>query len=778
MTCKAWRRWIGLVVMSVCEQASAQVFDGSWSALRTRDVVSCGALVEGVAVPDSRSRAFASWPSETGSACEFVRTGTSRPGLSGALLAASQPLGFRVNVLAQAVPDQRKGDGLWRPQPSEWSAVLQRCDGQTILCAPSQPAQPRMPIPGQHRAAHHPGAPGATRSNDLALTASGHAVDLSAQRTLRDALQAGALVGSLLMLAIFSFVWWLLSRRATLAWQSLGLMLLCVNQLLAHSILKYFVHVTPFDMTYKAACVVGSLCPMVLMLYLRSVARAYKLRISGVPVFIAMGLVHIVLGVAILASDWDILIQASHFSVLTILSALVVAGMVQIRAWKLRYSMVVLSCLVLLWGVRFRDFAIGNSISIAVAGPGSYSSGFSTTVIVLFGLAFWIHHQVAWRQKNETKIADLLIRQNTRLERVVRRRTQTLNAQLVAARHTNGQQTRLMAYVGHDLRAPMATIVGYARLLRNIGSPAHKKHIAAIEDGAVHQLVLIDELLDHVRGELHLFSLKPVALDLHELLEDIRQHATVMAGRQHNIYRFDRPDPLPRWVMLDGNRLRQVLFNLISNAAKYTHHGSITLTVAARYSGPDWTMTFQLTDTGTGIDAEDQERIFGSFEQAQPTDGGLGLGLFIARSIVETMAGRLTLDSTPGAGSTFRFEIAISAAQATPASVHPAREAMEPAADQADTRLNVVMKKTSPASLAELFLLASTGQWTGINQWLVDTSLAQPKCGAFIALVARLLEDLDFKRIRELAAPEAAPGSAPLRRNRSGSNVDTSGPHV
>jgi signal transduction histidine kinase len=380
-------------------------------------------------------------------------------------------------------------------------------------------------------------------------------------------------------------------------------------------------------------------------------------------------------------------------------------------------------------------------------------NGFSINVIALFALAFWVHQQGAWRQKNEIQVVDLLKNQKHRIRRIVKRRTRTLNNALLAAQHANREQTRLMAYIGHDLRAPMASIVGYARMLGNTANSSHKKHIAAIERGANHQLVLIDELLEHVRGEFNLFGIKPVALDLRELIEDIHQHALTLVMRQHNRFVLELPEPLPHLVMLDGHRLSQVLLNLISNAAKFTKQGTITLSVTANHQGDTWKVSFELADTGTGIDAADQERIFGSFEQAQSLDGGLGLGLFIARSIVQNMGGRLTLRSTLGVGSAFRFEVIMLSVEPTSAGADRTDPAIKPAPDKFDPQWSVETSKPSPAALAKLTLLAAAGQWTDIQNWIVETSIKQPECGEFITIIESLLEDLEFDTIRELALP-------------------------
>jgi signal transduction histidine kinase len=576
------------------------------------------------------------------------------------------------------------------------------------------------------------------------------------QPALQSALETGAVVGALLMLAGISLVWWLVSRRSTLAWQALGLLLLCLNQILL-----------PSGPTFlKMASVVSGLCPLVLMMYLHSFTRVHKVRLTGMPVYVVLGAVQVLLCVGIVASSSCFFIQASDFSVLSILLVLIVAGVHQLKECRPFYRMVAFSCMATLWAFNFNAVMLGNFLSTSRVSIESAVNGLSIAVAILLGLAFWTHHRAASRQSIATQWADLLNRQDHRVRTEVKHQTQTLNASLVAAQRTNHQQTRLMAYIGHDLRAPMASIVGYAKLLRNSGSSTHKKHIAAIEHGAAHQLVLIDELLDHARGELGLFTLHPVALNLRELLEDIHQHALSLVAKNNNVFILDLPDTFPHWVSVDGNRLSQVLLNLLSNAAKFTHEGTITLAITCSFEPPILTLMFDITDTGTGIPVEDQERVFGSFEQAQPTEGSLGLGLFIARSIVETMGGQLTLTSVPGAGSTFCFAIALVAVDAMLASYQAESADPDPVQDSIVSPMAAAVRKTSSASLDVLSLLAATGQWTEIREWIADTSLAQPECGEFIALIAVLFDELNFEGIRQLATADDIANAATQRSIR------------
>lgn len=538
-------------------------------------------------------------------------------------------------------------------------------------------------------------------------------------------------------------------------WLPLLLLLFCLNQILFRNIYSDIFDDAFFKVILPVLCVLASFVSLVLILHLRSVASAYGFTIRGLPALMATGWLRVVLCLAALAGERDVFVLASHVGMLATLSGLIVSVLLQRKTWRRRNVAIVFFFLAVLWGFRIYDIFLLDLSPSTDLGPLSYGSGFWIVLAALFAIGFRLRHQGARLQRHETQVADLLINRKSWLRRVITRRTRALNATLVVAQDRNREQTRLMAYIGHDLRAPIASIVGYAMLLRDTASAKHKKHIAAIEHDARHQLVLIDELLEHVRGEFNLFGIKPVAVNLRTLLEDISQHALTLAARQNNSFVLALREPFPQWVMLDGHRLNQVLINLISNAAKFTQNGVVTLTLAASCEGTVWTVNFKVADTGTGIAEADQERIFGRFEQAQSLDGGLGLGLFIARSIVQNMGGRLTLRSKLGVGSTFGFEAIMSAADLTPLVAGTETAAgMEDAQKKADPQPAPLMHKPSQHSLARLAPLVAGGRWTEIQDWIATTLLEQPECRDFIVILERLLGEFDFKSIGELAKPD------------------------
>lgn len=250
-----------------------------------------------------------------------------------------------------------------------------------------------------------------------------------------------------------------------------------------------------------------------------------------------------------------------------------------------------------------------------------------------------------------------------RLEIQVAERT----AELVAAKDRAEQADRakgeFLARVSHELRTPLHTILGYAHLLRrDMAAGKAGERLALLEEGGNHLARLIDDLLDYARGERGGLALDSEAVFLYRLLERLREHGPILAARRGNRFETRLAMDLPAVVRVDARRLEQLALVLLSNAARYTRNGIITLTVETEAAGPGQArLRFAVADTGPGISAADQTRIFEPFERASG-DGhgeGLGLGLAIGRQIAQAMGGELRVESRLGAGSRFWFAVAL-----------------------------------------------------------------------------------------------------------------------
>jgi signal transduction histidine kinase len=253
-------------------------------------------------------------------------------------------------------------------------------------------------------------------------------------------------------------------------------------------------------------------------------------------------------------------------------------------------------------------------------------------------------------------------RANEELERRVVDRTQELslaNLALAHARdeavHANQAKSRFLANMSHELRTPLNAIIGYSELLSEDfadSSDPHGADLRRIVGAARHLLALIDDILDLSKIEAGEMALYLEELDLRELLDDVV--ATVMPMLRHNRNHLTiRLAEDIGAIRSDHVKLRQILFNLLSNAAKFTHDGSIDLG-ARRVDGA---VEITVADSGIGIPEQQRPRLFDAFTQADESTtrryGGTGLGLAITSSFCELLGGSVGFTSEVGLGSTF-----------------------------------------------------------------------------------------------------------------------------
>ena len=184
-----------------------------------------------------------------------------------------------------------------------------------------------------------------------------------------------------------------------------------------------------------------------------------------------------------------------------------------------------------------------------------------------------------------------------------------------------------------------------------------------IQDSGWRLLRMVDDILDHARGLVGKLKIAPTSVDWPVFLRAVEIDAARVAGRNANSFVLRRKGLQLRRVRFDEARLRQVLDNLIANAARHTAKGRIELDCIVASAGEDAiTIDFHVMDSGEGIAFDDQERIFLPFERGKGTVSryggkGLGMGLAISRQLVEMMGGRLTVESRPGEGACFRFQV-------------------------------------------------------------------------------------------------------------------------
>lgn len=254
----------------------------------------------------------------------------------------------------------------------------------------------------------------------------------------------------------------------------------------------------------------------------------------------------------------------------------------------------------------------------------------------------------------------------------VKRNEATLREAIDRAEAGDRAKSQFLATMSHEVRTPLNGIVGFTNLLLETPlTPEQREYMQTIRLSGEALIQLTSDILDFARIESGKLKLDPQPCDPRECLEDaLDLFATRAAEKKIELLHWVA-DGVPPAVLVDAGRLRQVLINLINNAVKFTEAGEIEVILSARRvtpaearPEPEWELQFTVRDTGLGIAAEQQEKLFKPFSQLENSTtrryGGTGLGLAISRNLVQLMGGQISLASEPGVGSTFTFTVLVS----------------------------------------------------------------------------------------------------------------------
>jgi signal transduction histidine kinase len=231
---------------------------------------------------------------------------------------------------------------------------------------------------------------------------------------------------------------------------------------------------------------------------------------------------------------------------------------------------------------------------------------------------------------------------------------------------TEDFRSRFLAHMSHELREPLTNIIGFSRLiLKGLDGPItdqQRRDIQIIHANSQHLLGLINDLLDVSQIEAGLVELHFQELDLSELINSVMATTSALV-RDKDIQLRHAVDDLPL-VQADATRIRQVLLKLLTNAAEFTDQGTIRVRAWSDNHGSSPKVLVSVSDTGNGISAEDQKRVFERFEQGTFGNGrrpnGAGLGLALSKEFVEMHGGEIWVESELGKGSTFTFSLPLS----------------------------------------------------------------------------------------------------------------------
>jgi len=253
-----------------------------------------------------------------------------------------------------------------------------------------------------------------------------------------------------------------------------------------------------------------------------------------------------------------------------------------------------------------------------------------------------------------------------------------------------------LSAVSHDLREPMNAILGMTRLLLETDlDDAQRRYAEIVEDAAAGMMSLINDLTDIGRLERDDIPIRRELFDLHRLLHGTLDVVRPRAAEPAVALTLDLAPSVPRWVEGDAGRLRQILVNLLANALKFTAEGEVTLAVEAAGEGH---LAFAVRDTGPGLAAADRARIFEPYVQLNAgARGSVGLGLAIARRLVDRLGGAIALDSRPGEGATFTVTLPLAAADAPPSARRASLDGCRVLVVDADTPLRARLCRTLEA---------------------------------------------------------------------------------
>jgi len=224
-------------------------------------------------------------------------------------------------------------------------------------------------------------------------------------------------------------------------------------------------------------------------------------------------------------------------------------------------------------------------------------------------------------------------------------------------------KSAFLANMSHEIRTPMNSIVGFSELaLDGETSPKSRDYLTKIRTNAEWLLHIINDILDISKVESGKMELENIPFDMHELLVSCRTLIMPKAVEKGITLFFYVEPSIGKRPLGDPTRLRQVLVNLLSNAVKFTNTGMVKLHAALQEMGKKTiTMHFEIKDSGIGMTADQIKKIFDPFTQAEAGTarkyGGTGLGLAITKNIIEMMGGTLSVESTPGVGSKFSFDL-------------------------------------------------------------------------------------------------------------------------
>ncbi|MBA6389977.1 response regulator [Colwellia sp. BRX10-3] len=272
---------------------------------------------------------------------------------------------------------------------------------------------------------------------------------------------------------------------------------------------------------------------------------------------------------------------------------------------------------------------------------------------------------------DNAKLYQLILNYSRNLENQIHDRTKELAAEKIKAEQASQAKSNFLANMSHEIRTPMNAVIGLSQLaLRTKLSETQQDYLEKIQDSSKSLLGLINDILDFSKIEAEKLTLERIEFSLHDILQRVVNVCTFQVHEKGLEFVIDIAPDVPKTLIGDPLRLQQVIVNLANNALKFTHAGSIHISIE-KHSKNNQTccLKFSVHDTGIGMSEAQQKGLFQSFTQADDSVtrkyGGTGLGLAISKQLTELMNGEISLQSELNVGSTFSFTATFEHAEKT-----------------------------------------------------------------------------------------------------------------
>ena len=382
-------------------------------------------------------------------------------------------------------------------------------------------------------------------------------------------------------------------------------------------------------------------------------------------------------------------------------------------------------------------------------------------LIYMCTLMLWVWFvfvQQEWMvdMRRETQQAEAEFQERFDMQVQIGRKEAQSEAARERAQKMAGRQAEFLATMSHELRTPLACVVGLSRMLaanEEFGATL-RKDMGTVERLAVQLLRTVDDGLAFVRQEQVQGDVSSRQVQMAHLLRDIKSLATWLSKQQRNDLRFMRVRNIPSQLYFDEQKVRQILINLISNAARYCQDGEIVLGVTLRESVGRPVLEWLVEDTGRGMDEQEQRQFFEPFSKSRDSQG-LGLGLALVKRLVHEVDGEINLQSEKGRGTRVRISI--------PVQTQGDGESQADLDDDAESRYPEERVSAPMAllphgdleylNLSKLKKLVKLGQLSEIESWLAHAKSLQglgPESHRLLTKIEAAVKVVDLPEIQAL----------------------------